>query len=346
MGKVWCMIGWWVAAFAAFVIHSAAAERLNIFIWSEYLPEEVVAEFEKRHQCKVVVDVYEDAESMLAKVQGGGASYDIAVPPDYMVNAMVKGNLLAPLRHSNIPNLKNLEGKFQNPPYDPGNKFTVAYQWGTVGVYARRKEGVTPEESWGIFFDPKQQPGPIVLIDSMRDAIGAALKYRGRSLNTTDVKALKETRDLLFDAKRRSAGFASSVAGKNKVLEKSAQAAIVYSGEAARGMEEDPDTYYFIPREGSQIWVDNLAVLAKAPNRKLAEAFINYVLEPGTGARISNYTQFATPNAAARGLIATELLKNEAIYPNEETMKKLEFLQDLGRDTKLYDQVWTSVKAR
>jgi spermidine/putrescine transport system substrate-binding protein len=322
-----------------------AEGRLNVFIWSEYLPQEVVTAFETRFGCKLVIDVYEDAESMLAKVQGGGA-YDIVVPPDYMVAAMVKENLLAPLRHTNLSNLKNLEAKFINPLFDLGNKYTVAYQWGTVGVYARRKGGETLEESWSVFFDAKKQPGQILLIDSTRDLIGAALKYRGQSLNSTDTKQLKDVRDVLVDAKKRSAGFASSVGGKNKVLDRSVRAAIVYSGEAARGMEEDKETYYFIPQEGSQIWVDNLVVLAKAPNRDLAEKFINFVLEPEVGAKISNYTQFTTPNATARKFINPELLKNEAIYPTEETMKKLEFLKDVGRDTRLYDQLWTSIKSR
>ena len=154
---------------------SAAETRLNVFIWSEYLPREVVEEFEKRLGCKVVVDVYEDAESMLAKVQAGSA-YDVVVPPDYLVAAMVKQNLLAPLRMTNIPNIKNLEAKFRSPPFDPENKYTVAYQWGTVGIYARKKAGEQFDESWGLLFDAKKQPGPVVLIDSMRDLIGAGLK--------------------------------------------------------------------------------------------------------------------------------------------------------------------------
>lgn len=322
-----------------------AGEQLNVFIWSEYLPQEVVQEFEKRNACKLVVDVYEDAESMLAKVQAG-SGYDIVVPPDYMVAALVKGNLLSPLRSAKIPNIKNLEPKFRNPPFDPENKYTVAYQWGTVGIFARKQQGELLEESWSLFFDAQKQPGPVVLIDSMRDLIGAALKYRGHSLNATAVAPLKEARDLLVEAKKRSAGFASSVAGKNKVLEKSARAAIVYSGEGGRGMEEDPETYYFIPREGSQIWVDNLVVLANAPHRDLAEKFINFILEPEIGAKISNFTQFTTPNAEAKKFIKPELLNNRAIYPDEQMLTKLEFLKDLGRDTRLYDQVWTSVKAR
>ena len=113
--------------------------KLNLFIWSEYIDPKMVKEFEKRFDCKVTIDVYEDAESMLAKIQGGGVSlYDLAVPPDHLVPVMLKLELLAPLRHENIPNLKNLDEKFANPPYDHGNKYTVAYQWGTVGIYARK----------------------------------------------------------------------------------------------------------------------------------------------------------------------------------------------------------------
>ena len=323
-----------------------ATHKLHLFIWSEYIDPEVVTEFEEKFDCEVIIDLYEDAESMLAKIQGGGAGlYDLVVPSDYTVTALVKQNLLAPLRHENLPNLKNLEKRFLSPPFDPGNKYSVAYQWGTVGIYARKQPGKELPHSWSVLFDPAQQPGSIVLIDSMRDLIGAALKYKGHGLNSTSPEHLKEARDLLIATKKRSAGFAASVGAMNRVLEKSAHAAIVYSGEAGRGMAEDAETFYFVPKEGSQIWVDNLAVLAKAPNRDLAEKFINFVLEPEVGARISNYTQFTTPNAAAKKFIDPELLKNPAIYPPDELLSRLEFLKDLGRDTRMYDQVWTQIKA-
>ena len=213
-------------------------------------------------------------------------------------------------------------------------------------MYARKSGGKPIEESWGIFFDSKLQPGPIALIDSLRDQIGAALKYRGHSLNSTDPKQLKEARDLIVDAKKRAVAFEGSVGGKNRVLAKTARAAIVYSGEAGRGITEDADTYYFIPREGSQIWVDNLAVLAKAPHRDLAEAFVNFMLDGKVGARVSNFTQFSSPNSASKEFIKPEFLKNPVLYPDDGVMKKLEFLQDLGSKTKLYDEVWTQVKSR
>jgi len=325
---------------------TAAQDKLNLFIWSEYIPPNVLSKFEERFNCKLVIDLYEEAETMLAKIQGGGASlYDVVVPPDYIVPAMANQNLLLPLHKQSIPNIKNLDPKFLNPPFDPENKFSVAYQWGTVGIYARKTDGKTLDESWSLFFDPQKSPTDIVLIDSARDLIGAALKYKGHSFNSTNPKELLEARDLLLQTKKRTAAFLGSVGGKNKILDKSAQAAIVYSGEAARGMAEDRATYYFIPREGSQIWVDSLVILAKAPHRELAEKFINFLLEPEIGAEISNFTQFSTPNAAARNLIKPELLQNPAIYPPPEIMNHLEFLKDLGKNSRLYDQIWTEVKS-
>ncbi len=323
-----------------------AAQSLNVFIWSEYLDPEVVKDFERQFDARVTVDLYEDSESMLAKLQAGGATYDLVVPPDHTVTGLVKLGLLAPLRHANLPNLKNLDPKFARLPFDPENRHTVAYQWGTVGIFYRRQPGRPAPDSWGVLFDAARQPGPMVLIDSMRDAVGAALKFRGRSLNATDPEALKEARDLLVAAKKRSVAFEGSVGGKNRVLGKSAAVAIVYSGEAARGTTEDPGTGYVIPREGSQIWVDNLAIPARAPHRDLAEKFINFLLDAKVGARISNFTRFATPNAAARAGVTPEDLGNPAIYPDAATMEKLEFLEDLGGKTRLYDQIWTQVKAR
>ena len=338
-----------VAAMALLLAFSARAEKqtLNLFIWSEYIDPSLVADFEKQFDCKVNIDLYEDVESMLAKVQGGGGSlYDVVVPTDHVVTAMIKLNLLAPLRHENIPNLKNLDAKFTSPPYDRGNRFTIAYQWGTLGVFARQTKDKPLPQTWGIFFDPSQQPGSFLLMDSPRDLMGAALKYKGHSVNSTDPKQLKEARDLIIAAKKRSRGFDGSVGAKNKVLAKSVKAAIVYSGEGVKGMAEDKGTVYFIPKEGGIIWVDNLAVLAKAPHRELAEKFINFILDPKIGARLSNFVQYSSPNKAAKELIRPEDLKNPAIYPPPEIMSRLEFLEDLGAKMRLYDEVWTQVKAK
>jgi spermidine/putrescine transport system substrate-binding protein len=325
----------------------AAEQRLNLFIWSEYIDPAVVADFERRFDCQVVMDLYEDDGAMMAKLQAGGASlYDVVVPPDFRVPALIKLNLCAPLRKENLPNLKHLDPKFLRPSYDPDDQFTVPYQWGTLGLFVRRQPGKPLPDSWAAVFDPAQSLGPFVLMDAQRDLIGAALKYRQRSVNTTDPDHLKEARDLLIAAKRRSVGFDGTVGGKNKVLAKSAAIAMVYSGEGARGVAEDPETAYVIPKEGSVIWVDRLVVLAKAPHRDLAEKFANFCLEPEIAARIANFTQFASPNLSARPHLKPDDLKNPAIYPSAETLARLEFIEHLGAKTRFYDEVWTQVKAR
>jgi len=324
----------------------AAPQTLNLFIWSEYIDPEVVKDFEKQFDCKVNVDLYEDVEAMLAKVQAGGAAYDVVVPTDHIIPAMTKLKLLAPLRHENIPNLKNLDAKFASPPYDKGNQYTAAYQWGTIGVLARKVADKPMPDSLGIFFDPKQNAGSFMLIDSVRDMLGAALKYKGYSVNSTDPKQLKEARDVILAAKKRCVGFEGSVGAKNKVLAKGAHAAIVYSGEGVKAMGEDAETVYFIPKEGGIVWVDSLAILAKAPHRDLAEKFVNFLLDGKVAARNSNFIQYSTPNKAAREFITPEDLANPAIYPPQDIMNRLEFLEDLGPKMRLIDEVWTQIKAK
>ncbi len=339
----------WIRGFVTLLVLPAtwAAGQLNLFIWSEYIDPEVVVEFERRYDCKVVMDLYEDDAAMMAKLVAGGTGlYDLVVPSDHRIPALIKAGLLAPLRHPNLPNLKNLETRFRNPTFDPGNRYTVAYQWGTLGLYVRRQPDVALPNSWAAVFDSQAQAGPFVLLDSARDLVAAALKFRGHSVNSADPAQLRAARDLLVNAKQRSLGFDGSVGGKNKVLGKLATTAVVFSGEAARGTAEDPETAYVIPKEGSLIWVDSLAVLANAPHRDLAERFINFCLEPEIGARISNFTQFASPNLAARPYLKPGDLQNPAIYPSEEILAKLEFLEHLGTKSRLYDEVWSQVKAR
>mgnify|MGYP001610597967 CR=1 FL=1 len=320
--------------------------KLNLYIWSEYMDPDIIASFEQKYDCEVTIDLYESNEDMVAKLQGGGTSlYDIVVPGQYMIGPMVQLGLLQPLDHASIPNLANLDDKFANPPYDPGNKYSVAYQWGTVGIYLRKGKGPI-DESWALLFDESQQPGPFVLMDSIREMMGSVLKAQGKGVNSTNIEELKAARDILVAAKKRAQGFDAGVGGKNKVLAKEITAAIVYNGDAVRGTADDPETYYFVPREGGVLWVDNLAMPAKAPHRDAAEKFINYILDPQIGAQLSNFNQYATPNKAAKAFVKPEDLANPAIYPPPAMMEKLEFVEDLGDNNKLYDEIWTQVKSQ
>ncbi|MCS7089844.1 MAG: spermidine/putrescine ABC transporter substrate-binding protein [Verrucomicrobiota bacterium] len=326
---------------------SGAERKLHLFIWSEYIDPAIVAEFEREYQCRVILDLYEDTESMLARLtHGGDALYDVVVPSDNIVPVLIRRGLLAPLRHENLPNLRHLADRFRRPAYDPTHRYTVPYQWGTMGLLVRTHAGNMPEATWGLLFDSKRQPGPFVLLDSPRDMFAAALRYLGCSVNTTNPTDLRRARDLLIEARKRARGFDSSVGGMNKVLSGVARAAIVYSGEAARAMNVDTNLTYLLPREGSILWVDNLVVPARSPHRDLAEQFINFVLEPRRAARIAQYTRFATCNETARGHLQAEDLQNPAIYPPEEVLTRLEFLHDLGPGLRLYDEAWTQLKAR
>lgn len=338
-----------VLAAGAFLFGRAAAPKhqLNLLMWSEYIDPKVVRDFEKRYECKVTLDVFEDLESMMAKLQQGGSSlYDVITPSDYVVPVLLRLKLLQEIRHPNVPNLANIEPRFAGPPFDPGNRYTAPYQWGTVGIYVRKQPGKTFERTWGLLFDPARQPGSFMLMDGIRETIGAALKYRGHSLNSTDRTELVAARDALLEAKRRSAGFEGGVGGKNRVLARAVVAAMSYNGDAVRGMRDDPATEYFVPEEGGEIWMDNMAIPIKAPHRDMAEKFLNYILEPETGARVSNFNQYATPNRASMSFISAKDLQNPAIYPSASIMRKLEFLKDLGPDLKLYDEVWTQVKSK
>jgi ABC-type spermidine/putrescine transport system permease subunit II/spermidine/putrescine-binding protein len=338
-----------VLGVAGFLWGRAAAprNRLNVLIWSEYIDPKIVQEFEKRFDCRVTLDVFEDIESMMAKLQQGGSSlYDVITPSHYIVPALLRLKLLQEIRHANVPNLANIEPRFGSPTFDPGNHFTAPYQWGTVGIYLRRAKDRQVQHTWGLFFDPSLQPGPFVMVDGAREMIGAALKYRGHSLNSTEPRELLEARSLLLEAKRRCAGFEGGVGGKNRVLARAAAAAVAYNGDAVRGTREDPQTEYFVPDEGAEIWMDNLAVPAQAPHRDMAEKFINYILEPEIGARVSNFNQYATPNLASLPFISRDDLQNPAIYPSAATMSKLEFLRDLGPALRLYDEIWAQVKSK
>ena len=336
-----------LAGLALAVLPSTAAGRLNVFIWSEYLDPAVVADFEAARGAKVTVDVFEEAEAMLAKLQGGGASqYDVVCVPDHLVPAVISLKLAAPLRRENLPNLRHLDPKFTRLPFDPEGRHAIPFQWGTLALYYRPQPGRADPDSWGALFDPAAAFGPFTLLDSVRDTVGAALKFRGHSLNATDPVKLREARDLLFAAKARAIGFEGNIAGRNRVLARTAALAAVYSSDAARGMAEDPDTRAVIPKEGSQIWLDTLAVTARAPNRDLAEQFLDWVLDPQQGARISIYAKAGTPNAAARAFLPPGLLQDTLVYPPPEVMERLEFLEDLGRRTRLHDQIWTQIKAR
>jgi len=324
-----------------------AGGELRFFNWADYIPEDVIADFERRYQARVIMDTFESPEAMLAKLQAGGyAEYDVVVPPDYYVLEMARAGLIRPLDHTRLKNLKNLAEEFQNPAYDPQNAHSIPYQWGTTGIAYDSEAVRRPVESWAVFFDPEAYAGPCFLLDEMRETIGAALKYLGYSLNDTDPAHLEEAKELLIGAKRRCLGFAGGVEARSRLLAGDAAVVHAYSGDIVQIQEEAPSVRYLVPKEGGTIWTDALAITREAPNPDLAYAFLDFLMEPEVAARVSNYNGYASPVAAAWPLLDEALRNNPAVFPPKEVREKLEYIRDIGEAIKLYDRVWTELKAR
>ncbi|MCS7059388.1 MAG: spermidine/putrescine ABC transporter substrate-binding protein [Meiothermus sp.] len=340
------MRGFWWPLLVVFLAGCGQEKKeLRLLNWSDYMPKEVLQEFEKREGVRVVEDTYDSPEAMLSKLQAGGDSeYDVLITPDYTVGALARAGTLQELDRSKIPNLANLDPQFADPAYDPGARYSVAYQWGTTGLAYREDLVKGPVESWAVIFDPQQQVGSFLLLDEMREMVGAALKYRGQSVNTTDPAKLAEAQALLLEAKRRSQGFAGGTSIRDRLIGGDIAVGPAYSGDILAAQEENPQLKYVIPKEGATLWADCLVVLKKSPNHELAYRFINFLLEPEIAARISNSIGYATPVAAAMDKI--EQKDNPLIYPSPEIRQRLELLADLGEGAEAFNRVWAEVKSR
>jgi spermidine/putrescine transport system substrate-binding protein len=329
----------------------AEDKELRLLIWSEYMDErKMSAEFKALTGITVKISVYENNEDMLAKLQAGGVSqYDIIVPSDYIMSTLLAQKLIQPLDHAKIPNMKNIMSQFRATSFDPGLKYTAPYQWGTVGLmYRKDKVSAEAVKSWSVLFDSNKQAGTFWLIDSVRDTMAMALMYLGYDMNTTNPQEIKKAADLLIATKNSKLcrGFKPGVGGKNDVESGAAAMAIVYNGDAMRAVMADPKRIgYVIPKEGGEIWVDLMAIPAKAPHVDAAHKWINYVLDPKTGAKISNYNRYATPNQASLPYILPKDKASDEIYPGPETMKRLHFSKDLGKANQIMDQAWTKIKS-
>jgi spermidine/putrescine transport system substrate-binding protein len=336
-----------LAALVALLALGLAQKELRLFIWSEYMDPAILEAFSKQTGLRVRVDLYESNEELIAKLQAGGVGqYDVIFPSDFYVPSIIQLKLVQPLDHSKIPNLKNVDDKFKNPPFDPGNRYSAAYQWGTTGLIYR-KDRVGEPKSWAVIF--KEPKAPFILMDSPRQMLGNVLKYLGYSVNTKNPKEVQQAGQVLLQAKRSRyfLGFEGGVGGKNRVVAGAATYAVVYNGDAVKAADENPGKVAFtIPQEGATLWVDSMMIPAKAPNPEGAHRFINFILDPKVGAQLSNFNRYATPNKAALPHINPADRKNPAIYPPGDLMKRLEFILDLGKDNRIYDEVWTAVKSR
>ena len=320
---------------------------LAFYNWSDYMDPNLVEAFEEEYGVTVTQDFYPSNEELFARVESGGAQYDVIVPSDYMVDIMIQEDLLLALDYDLIPNVVNVDEDFASPPYDPDLEFSMPYQWGTTGLGVDLSVVGDVEATWALVFDPEVAGalgGRISLLDDPRETMAAALFYLGHDPNTTVEEEIQAASDLISASRSWVAAFTSDqysdlLLGGETVL------AHGYSGNFLDNFGDDEDYAYLIPDEGAVIWTDNLAILGTSSVPCTAHTFINYILDAENGAQLTNWTYYASPNAAASEFIEADVLNNPAIYPPDEVRENLFFLEDTGDAEILFTDLFTQAKS-
>ena len=308
---------------------------------------QVLKDFEKETGIKVTYSTYGENEEMYAKVSKAGSQYDIVVPSDYMVERMAKQGLLAEIDRSKIPNFSNIDPGFQKMPFDPDGKYSVPYMWGTVGIVYNKAMVTKTVDSWAILWD-KDYAKKIIMYDSSRDMISLALFYKGFPPNTLDENQLQQAEQALIEQKPLVLSYSRDDI-RDKMLQGEAALAVVYSGDAVLIMQQQADSGkdfgYCIPKEGSNIWMDNLCILASSQHKEEAQEFINFMCRPDIVARNSQYIGYAPPEKAAYNLLSEDLRAIPAFYPTAEEQARCVAYRDLGDFNQKVEDAWMRVKA-
>lgn len=313
-------------------------KELNLYLWSDYLADTTVPDFEREFGVRVTLDTYESNEEMAAKLLAGASGYDLVLPSSYLFPLLFANDLIAPLDRTVLTNWGNLAPLFRDPVWDPGNRHSVPWAWGTTGL-AYRSDLVTPApDSWAVFLDERYR-GKMTMLDDLRDVIGTFLRYRGHSINSTDPALLAAAKADAVAAKRNLKAYISAPV-KSQLIAGDVWIAQMWSGETAQARAEQPAIEFTIPKEGSMIFVDALVVPRSAPHKRAAHEFMNYILRPEVGAAIADKTGYGSPNQAAAGLVRTP-----TPYPTDAELARLEYQKDLGRESELWDRIWTEIKA-
>ena len=322
-------------------------EKLVVYNWGEYIDPEVLTMFEEETGIDIVYEEFETNEILYPKISSGAIAYDVICPSDYMIQRMIENDLLSEINFDNIPNLKNIGKQYleQSRQFDPENKYSVPYCWGTVGILYNKMRVDEPVDSWSILWDPKYKDN-ILMQDSVRDAFGVTLKYLGYSLNSIDLDELTEAKNLLIEQKPLVQAYVIDQV-RDKMIGNEAALGVIYSGEAIYTQKENPNLEYVIPKEGSNIWIDSWVIPKNAEHKENAEKFINFLCRPDIALMNFEYITYSTPNEAARELIEDESIRNSEIaFPDLSKYDNLETFQYLGTEAdQVYGDLWNKVKS-
>ena len=326
----------------------SGTNQVIVYNWGEYLDPEVITLFEKETGINVVYEEIETNEIMYPKVQSGAIAYDVVCPSDYMIQRMIENDLLAELNFDNIPNVKNIGQEYfkQSRQFDSENKYSVPYCWGTVGILYNKTMVDEPIDSWSVLWDEKYKDN-ILMQDSVRDAFAVALKYKGHSLNSTDLDELEEAKELLIEQKPLVQAYVIDQV-RDKMIGNEAAIGVIYSGEAIYTQLENPNLEYVIPKEGSNVWIDSWVIPKNAKHKENAEAFINFLCRPDIAKMNFDYITYSTPNTAARELIEDPAIRNSKIaFPDASELERCETFQFLGdKNDAIYNKLWREIKSQ
>lgn len=335
-----------VVLFGYYSTKTTSTGSLKVYNWGEYMDPQVLELFEKETGISVTYDEYETNESMYPIIAKGAADYDLICPSDYMIQKMSDEGLLEPINWSRIPNAKNIDDQYFEfaRGYDENNTYSMPYLWGTVGILYNKKMVKGPIDSWGVLWDTRYQDD-ILMQKSVRDAFGVALKYLGYSLNTTDEAQLDEAKQKLLEQKHSGVVQAYVVDEvRDKMIAGEAAMGVIYSGEALTCMEENEDLAYVIPKEGSNLWMDNFAIVKGAKNKENAEKFLNFLCRPEIMKMNFEYITYSVPSSKARELLPDEYKNSTIAFPALDSLKNCEVLKYVGKDgDSLYNQKWKEI---
>ena len=317
-------------------------ETISVYNWGDYIDSEAIDIFEAETGIRVIYETFETNEDMYAKIAMGGSSYDVIIPSDYMIERMIRENLLQPVNWNNVPNVKNIDPRFTHERYDPEFKYSVPYTWGTMGILYNTETVLEAPTSWDILLDPEYKMD-MFMLNAPRDTTAIALVMCGHDLNSTNPADLADAKKLLIDQKPLVLAYVVDEV-KDKMIAGEASVALVWSGDATFCMSESDTLDYVVPEEGSNIFYDSMCIPHNARNVSGAEKFIDFMCRADIAAMNYDYVGYAIPNTAAIELWGAEEYNASPVNnPPQEALNKCQVFKYLGDDTRLYDTIWTEV---
>ena len=321
------------------------SEEINFFNYGENIDEETVKEFEKQYGIKVNIETFDDMENMYQKVKNEGVKYDVILVSDALMPRMIKQNLIQELNKDNIPNISQMDEEYLNLEIDPGNKYSVPYMFGTVGLIYNKDVVKENVDSWDILWNEKYKD-KVFMFDTYRDTIGVALKKLGYSLNSTDPKQIEEAKELLIQQRKTVDPIYGVDNGTTMIPSGESDINMIWSGEGLNLQEENPNLVYVVPKEGANFWIDSLCIPSNAKNVEGAEKFINFVSDKESALRIADEIGYTTPNKEARLEQPENVRNNPNAYMPKEIMDRCEIYVDFPKNIKrMYDDAWLDIKS-